>query len=34
VTYKKQGTCLIDINQAGNANYTAAPQIQVTITVS
>jgi hypothetical protein len=34
VTYKKSGTCMIDINQAGNGSYTAAPEIQVTITVS
>jgi hypothetical protein len=34
VSYLKQGTCVIDINQAGNSNYTAAGQAQVTITIS
>ena len=28
------GTCVIDANQAGNASYTAAPQVQQTITVA
>ena len=27
------GTCVIDANQAGNASYTAAPQVQQTVTV-
>ena len=28
-----RGTCIIDANQAGNANYNAAPQVQQTFTV-
>src|SRR6202035_4081859 len=28
------GTCVIDANQAGDANYTAAPQVQQSITVA
>ena len=27
------GTCVIDANQAGNANYNAAPQVQQSFTV-
>jgi eukaryotic-like serine/threonine-protein kinase len=34
VTYTAAGTCVIDANQAGNATYAAAPQVQRTITVS
>ena len=33
VTYTGSGSCIIDANQAGNASYTAAPQVQRTITV-
>jgi hypothetical protein len=34
VLFLKAGTCIIDANQAGNASYTAAPQVQQTITVA
>ena len=34
VTYAAAGSCVIDANQAGNAKYTAAPQVQRTITVN
>ena len=34
VIYLTAGSCVIDANQAGNAKYTAAPQAQLTITVS
>jgi hypothetical protein len=34
VSYLAAGSCVIDANQAGNANYQAAPEIQRTITVS
>jgi hypothetical protein len=34
VSYLAAGTCVIDANQAGNAKYLAAPQAQLTITVS
>ena len=34
VTYAAAGSCVIDANQAGNATYTAAPQVQQTIPVS
>ena len=34
VTYTAAGTCVIDANQAGNASYAAAPQVQQTITVT
>jgi hypothetical protein len=34
VTYLAPGKCVIDANQAGNANYTAAPQVSLTITVN
>ncbi len=34
VSYTGVGTCVIDANQAGTANYTAAPQVQKVITVS
>ena len=27
------GSCVLDVNQAGNANYNAAPQVQQTVTV-
>ena len=33
VTYTAAGSCVIDANQAGNADYTAAPQVTATITV-
>ena len=33
VTYTAAGTCGIDANQAGNASYANAPQVQRTITV-
>jgi eukaryotic-like serine/threonine-protein kinase len=33
VTYTAAGSCVVDANQAGNARYTAAPQVQRTITV-
>jgi len=33
VTFKTSGSCTIDANQAGNAKYAAAPQVQRTITV-
>jgi serine/threonine protein kinase len=34
VSYLAAGSCVIDANQAGNASYQAAPQIQRTITVN
>jgi hypothetical protein len=34
VTFTSTGRCLIDANQAGNDGYTAAPQVQRTITVT
>jgi YVTN family beta-propeller protein len=33
VSYLATGPCVIDANQAGNASYTAAPQVSQTITV-
>ena len=33
VNYAAAGSCVIDANQAGNANYAAAPTVQQTITV-
>jgi hypothetical protein len=33
VAIRGPGTCIIDANQSGNANYTAAPQVQQTIKV-
>jgi large repetitive protein len=33
VNYAAAGSCVIDANQAGNANYTAAPQVTATVTV-
>jgi YVTN family beta-propeller protein len=33
VSYTAAGSCVIDANQAGNTNYTAAPQVTATITV-
>ena len=33
VTFAAPGTCLVDFNQAGNANYAAAPQVQQTIAI-
>jgi hypothetical protein len=34
VSFPAVGTCVIDANQAGDANYTAAPQVQQSITVN
>jgi serine/threonine-protein kinase len=34
VSYAAAGTCVIDANQAGNATYAAAPQVQQMIMVS
>jgi len=34
LTISGSGICVIDANQAGNTNYTAASQVQATITVS
>jgi serine/threonine-protein kinase len=34
VTYTAIGSCVIDANQAGNAHYTDAPQVQRTVTVN
>jgi hypothetical protein len=34
VSFLAGGTCVIDANQAGNANYNAAPQVQQSFTVS
>jgi uncharacterized repeat protein (TIGR01451 family) len=34
VTFNAAGNCTIDANQAGNASYSAAPQVQQTVTVS
>jgi hypothetical protein len=34
VTYTAAGKCVIDANQAGTGTYTAAPQVQQTITVN
>ena len=34
VNYLAAGSCVIDANQAGNAGYSAAPQVTETITVS
>jgi hypothetical protein len=33
VSFTSAGSCVIDANQAGDANYSAAPQVQQTITV-
>jgi hypothetical protein len=33
VTFDQQGTCVIDANQAGNFDYTAAPQVQQSFSV-
>jgi hypothetical protein len=33
VSYAAAGSCVIDANQAGNATYAAAPQVQQTIKV-
>lgn len=33
VSFVAVGTCVIDANQAGNASYSAAPQVQQTITI-
>ena len=34
VSFIGAGSCVIDANQAGNANYLAAPQVQQTVSVS
>ena len=34
VSFQAAGSCVLDANQAGNANYNAAPQVQQTVTVS
>ena len=34
LTYNAAGSCVVDANQAGNSNYSAATQVQATITVS
>jgi hypothetical protein len=34
VTFSRTGPCVIDANQAGNDDYTAAPQVQRTIAVT
>ena len=34
VSFTASGSCVIDANQAGNANYTAAPQVQQSVSVS
>jgi len=34
VTFGRTGACIIDANQAGNDDYTAAPQVQRKITVT
>jgi hypothetical protein len=34
VNYTAVGTCVVDANQAGDADYTAAPQVQQSITVA
>jgi hypothetical protein len=34
VAFHGTGTCVIDANQAGNAEYAAAPQVQRTIAVT
>ena len=34
VTFNAAGSCVVDANQAGNADYHAAPQAQQTVTVS
>ena len=33
VNYTAAGSCVIDANQAGNSSYSAAPQVQQTVTV-
>ena len=33
VTFTGTGTCVIDANQAGNASYSAAPQVQQSIAI-
>ena len=34
VTFTEAGTCVVDANQAGNANYQPAPQVQQSVTVA
>jgi hypothetical protein len=34
VNFNADGTCVIDANQAGNANYLAAPQVAQSVTVT
>jgi outer membrane protein OmpA-like peptidoglycan-associated protein len=33
VTFTAAGTCLLDLNQAGNSSFAAAPQVQQAVTV-
>jgi hypothetical protein len=33
VHFTAAGTCVVDANQAGNARYAAAPQVQQTVKV-
>ncbi len=33
LSYSQAGTCVVDVNQAGNASYAAAPTVTATITV-
>jgi hypothetical protein len=34
LTYTRAGTCVVDANQAGNASYSAAPQVERSISVA
>ena len=34
VSFQTVGTCVVDANQAGNANYNAAAQVQQTFAVA
>lgn len=34
LTYNAAGSCVVDANEAGNTNYSAAPQVQATVTVA
>ena len=34
VVYQRAGTCVLDANQAGNAEFAAAPQVQQTIDIA
>ena len=33
MSFQAVGTCVVDFNQAGNANYSAAPQVQQSFAV-